>query len=134
MNSKNQSCKKLLMENLHENRIIPIKHTYKSIAKLQSSCYNSSMKKTKFEWDENKNSANKEKHSVSFEEAQHAFADVNRVIAQDIDHSSDEKRYFCFGAVGGDILTVRFTYRENIIRIFGAGYWRKGKQTYEQKN
>jgi hypothetical protein len=29
---------------------------------------------------------------------------------------------------------VRFTYRENVIRIFGAGYWRKGKQIYEQEN
>lgn len=92
------------------------------------------MKKTKFEWDENKNSSNKEKHNVSFEEAQYAFADVNRVIAEDTDHSDDEKRYFCFGEVGGGILTVRFTYRKNSIRIFGAGYWRKGKQIYEQKN
>lgn len=92
------------------------------------------MKKTKFEWDEKKNSSNKEKHNVSFEEAQYAFADVNRVIAEDTDHSDDEKRYFCFGEVGGGILTVRFTYRKNSIRIFGAGYWRKGKQIYEQKN
>lgn len=32
------------------------------------------------------------------------------------------------------ILTVRFIYRENKIRIIGAGYWRKGKKTYEEKN
>jgi len=31
------------------------------------------MKKTKFEWDENKNSINKDKHNVSFEKAQHDF-------------------------------------------------------------
>ena len=31
-------------------------------------------------------------------------------------------------------MTVRFTYREGVIRIFGAGYWRKGKQIYERKN
>jgi hypothetical protein len=29
---------------------------------------------------------------------------------------------------------VRFTYRGSVIRIFGAGYWRKGKQIYEQAN
>ena len=92
------------------------------------------MKKTKFEWDENKNLSNKEKHNVSFEKAQHAFEDANRVIAEDIDHSDDEKRYFCFGKVDNAILTVRFTYRNNIIRIFGAGYWRKGKKTYEKNN
>lgn len=92
------------------------------------------MNKTKFEWDENKNSINKEKHNVSFERAQHAFEDSSRIIAEDLNHSTNEKRYFCLGEVDGGILTVRFTYRENIIRIFGAGYWRKGKKTYEQNN
>ena len=47
--------------------------------------------------------------------------------------SKDEQRYFCFGRVGRNILTVRFTYRENVIRIFGAGYRRKGKALYEQE-
>jgi len=92
------------------------------------------MIKTKFEWDENKNSMNKEKHNVSFERAQYAFKDSKRIIAEDLNHSHDEKRYFCFGEVDCGVLTVRFTYRENIIRIFGAGYWRKGKKTYEQNN
>jgi uncharacterized DUF497 family protein len=92
------------------------------------------MKKTKFEWDENKNFSNIEKHNVSFEKAQHAFEDTSRIIAEDIDHSNNEKRYFCFGKVDNGILTVRFTYRDNIIRIFGAGYWRKGKKTYEENN
>jgi len=92
------------------------------------------MKKTKFEWDENKNLSNIKKHNISFQKAQYAFKDVNRVIAEDIDHSNDEKRYFCFAKVDDNILTVRFTYRNNIIRIFGAGYWRKGKKTYEKNN
>ncbi len=72
------------------------------------------MKKTKFEWDENKNSINKDKHNVSFERAQHAFEDSKRIIAEDLNHSTDEKRYFCFGEVDDGILTVRFTYRDNI--------------------
>ncbi len=92
------------------------------------------MKKTKFEWDANKNSINKEKHNISFERAQHAFEDVKRIIAEDTDHSANEKRFFCFGEVDGGILTVRFTYRDDIIRIFGAGYWRKGKKIYEKNN
>lgn len=90
------------------------------------------MKKTKFDWDENKNSQNQEKHHVSFEHAQYAFADEKRIIVEDLEHSQDEKRYFCIGKVDGEILTVRFTYRDNVIRIFGAGYWRKGKKTYEE--
>jgi len=31
-------------------------------------------------------------------------------------------------------MTVRFTYRHDMIRIIGAGYWRKGKAIYEQEN
>lgn len=56
------------------------------------------------------------------------------MIAEDVTHSEDEKRHLCFGAVGGGVLTVRFTYRDGVIRIFGAGYWRKGKAIYEREN
>lgn len=89
---------------------------------------------THFEWDERKNRENQEKHDVPFELAQHAFADPQRVIAQDLGHSQAEKRYYCFGKVEEGILTVRFTYRNQVIRIFGAGYWRKGKEIYEKTN
>ena len=92
------------------------------------------MNKTRFEWDENKNAENQEKHGVAFSLAQYAFADQHRVIAEDLAHSESEKRYFCFGDVDGGILTVRFTYRDSVIRIFGAGYWRKGKAIYERAN
>ena len=64
--------------------------------------------------------------------AQFAFADSNRVIARDLSHSVAEGRYYCFGWVEGGVLTVRFPYRNDVIRIFGAGYWRKGKRTYEE--
>lgn len=50
-----------------------------------------------FEWDEKKNKQNIEKHGVSFETAQYAFADPNRIIAIDTSHSGKEKRYYCFG-------------------------------------
>lgn len=88
-----------------------------------------------FEWDDNKNTTNIHKHMVSFFDAQHAFADPNRVIAEDTKHSTDtEKRYYCFGKVNKEIITVRFTYRGKVIRIIGAGYWRDGRKIYEQKN
>ena len=86
-----------------------------------------------FEWDPAKDRANQDKHGVSFTEAQYAFADPHRVIAQDLAHSQAEERFYCFGKVGGGILTVRFTYREEVIRIIGAGYWRRGKAIYEQQ-
>ena len=92
------------------------------------------MKKAKFEWDANKDKQNQEKHGVSFEFAQYAFADPNRVIAEDVSHSRKEKRYYCLGKVGEGIITVRFTIRGSIIRIIGAGYWRKGRKLYESQN
>ena len=92
------------------------------------------MSKDSFDWDPEKDLTNQAKHGVSFLEAQYAFADPNRVIAEDLSHSKKEKRYFCFGKVGGGIMTVRFTYRFGVIRIFGAGYWRKGKKVYEREN
>lgn len=85
-----------------------------------------------FEWDERKNLINRTKHGIGFETAQRAFLDPDRVIAEDVDHSRDETRYFCFGEVDGAIVTVRFTWRRRKIRIFGAGYWRKGKSIYEK--
>ncbi len=89
----------------------------------------------RFEWDPLKDRANRAKHGVSFSLAQRAFFDSRRVIAEDLSHSSDaEQRYFCFGVVGGGVMTVRFTWREGRIRIFGAGYWRKGKTIYEKQN
>jgi len=86
------------------------------------------------EWDPVKDQENQAKHGVTFTTAQLAFLDPHRVIAEDLSHSGAERRYFCFGRVGGGVLSVRFTYRKGAIRIFGAGYWRKGKRIYEEQN
>lgn len=90
------------------------------------------MNEIRFEWDERKNEENQEKHGVPFNVAQYAFADPNRVIAEDTSHSQTEQRYYCFGKVEGRIMTVRFTFRKRRIRIIGAEYWRKGREIYEQ--
>lgn len=92
------------------------------------------MDKARFGWDPDKDRQNQSKHGISFFEAQFAFADPRRVIAEDLSHSSSEKRFYCFGEVGGGIMTVRFTYREGVIRIIGAGYRRKGKRVYDREN
>lgn len=89
---------------------------------------------TRFDWDSNKDAENHRKHGVSFIRAQYAFADPKRVIAKDFSHSQTEERFYCFGDVDGGVLTVRFTYRASVIRIIGAGYWRKGKAIYEREN
>ena len=87
-----------------------------------------------FEWDDAKDNVNQVKHGISFEQAQQAFLDTKRIIALDKSHSTQEKRFYCMGKVMGGVLTVRFTYRSGKIRIIGAGFWRKGKKVYEEKN
>ncbi len=97
--------------------------------------YSNLMKKSSdFEWDSAKDQRNQKKHGVSFALAQHAFLDHKRVLLEDLEHGGAEKRYYCLGKVAEGIMTVRFTYRKNKIRIFGAGYWRKGKKIYEKEN
>jgi uncharacterized DUF497 family protein len=45
------------------------------------------MGKTRFEWDAHKDAENQKKHGVPLSLAQYAFADPNRVIAEDLVHS-----------------------------------------------
>lgn len=89
----------------------------------------------KVEWDEKKNLYNQNKHGVSFKNAQQAFEDTNRIIIEDAEHSAKEQRYFCIGKIHQGIVTVRFTYRSvDVVRIIGAGLWRKGRKLYEKKS
>jgi len=90
------------------------------------------MNKYEFEWDLRKEKINVKKHRVDFYIAQYAFMDPNRKIFIDQKHSEDEERFFCIGKVNNKILTVRFTFRNNKVRIIGAGYWRKGINYYEE--
>lgn len=41
----------------------------------------------KFEWDENKNSINKKKHKISFDEAKTVFYDEDALMISDDEHS-----------------------------------------------
>jgi uncharacterized DUF497 family protein len=91
------------------------------------------MEVARFEWDPAKDRENVGKHGVAFADAQLAFADERRLIEVDLRHSDAEPRYYCIGRVGSGILTVRFTWRDGVIRIIGAGFWRKGKAKYERQ-
>ena len=88
-----------------------------------------------FEWDDKKDRENQKRHGVSFQQARKAFFDPDRIIFSDTKHSTlVESRFFCLGACTDGILTVRYTMRNKKIRIFGAGFWRKGKKIYEKEN
>ena len=45
-----------------------------------------------FEWDEAISLSNQKKHGALFWEAQYAFFDQNRIIAEDVSLSKEEKR------------------------------------------
>ena len=87
-----------------------------------------------FDWDAQREAENKAKHGVDFETAQYAFFDKHRLIVHDAKHSATEERWFCIGKVEDRVLTVRFTYRGEVIRIFGAAEWRKWRKFYEEYN
>jgi uncharacterized protein len=76
-----------------------------------------------FEWDRRKESANRKKHGVSFEEARTAFFDENARFMSDPDHSDEEDRFVLLGLSSQlRLLVVCHCYREEpeTIRIISA--------------
>lgn len=74
----------------------------------------------KFEWDNNKNNANKTKHGISFEEAINIFEN-NILIIEDIRFDYKERRFICYGSIDNEIvLTIVYTKRNKSIRIISA--------------
>ena len=81
------------------------------------------MEYLKFEWDENKNSINKSKHNISFEEAKTVFYDEQARVIDDPDHSELEERFIILGQSNTTkLLVVCHCYRESdtVIRIISA--------------
>lgn len=91
----------------------------------------------RFEWDPHKNRINLAKHGVSFELAQHVFADPHQLSTQDR-YEDGEERWQTLGRVGDIlILLVAHTIREDdgveIIRIISARKAERHERThYEQ--
>jgi len=80
------------------------------------------MDRLKFEWDENKNSLNQKKHSVSFEEAKTVFMDELARLIPDPDSSQGEERFILLGISSrAKLLTICHCERSlNTIRIISA--------------
>ena len=77
----------------------------------------------RFEWDARKNTGNKRKHGVSFEEAATVFLDENALLIPDPDHSDEEDRFILLGVSAGlRTIVVCHCYRESdeVIRIISA--------------
>jgi hypothetical protein len=81
------------------------------------------MEYIQFEWDENKNSINKKKHNISFEEAMTVFYDKEALVIEDAGHSESEERFIILGlSTSLRLLVVCHCYRESetVIRIISA--------------
>ncbi|MFN8439732.1 MAG: BrnT family toxin [Caldilineaceae bacterium] len=73
-----------------------------------------------FEWDDNKDQINRQKHGVSFEVAKQIFDDPRALPFEDIEHSQKEARYKMIGLSRAGLLLVSFTYRKRRVRIISA--------------
>ncbi len=77
---------------------------------------------TTFEWDDNKDAINRQKHKLSFKTAIKVFLDYNRIERYDEEHSYDEDRFITIGMVGEApvIIQAVYTERKDSIRIISA--------------
>lgn len=73
-----------------------------------------------FEWDDDKNKSNRQKHGISFEEATKVFDDKNRVVYQDLRKDYGEDRWKTIGEILGIFFSVTFTLRAAVIRLISA--------------
>ncbi len=87
-----------------------------------------------WEWDEEKNATNTEKHGVAFEEALQVFTDPDGIEKEDLDHSSmTDRRFWRTGRLkSGRIVTVVYALHQDTIRLISAHERRRERREYEQ--
>ena len=73
----------------------------------------------RFEWDEEKEKLNREKHGIGFGTAARVFFDDSRIELWDERHSGEEDRYITIGMVH-DVLFVVYTERSDSLRLISA--------------
>ena len=76
----------------------------------------------RFEWDPDKDRANREKHGISFEEASELLESVNDFLEiYDEAHAGDEERFIAIGPIRNRMVVVYYTERaDDVIRIISA--------------
>jgi uncharacterized DUF497 family protein len=92
------------------------------------------MKHFSFDWDPDKDAANRNKHDVSFYEAKTTFTDEFGRLIADPDHSDEEDRFILLGtSIHSRLLVVCHCVRDGeIIRIISARKANKReRKTYE---
>lgn len=74
----------------------------------------------KFEWDENKNQSNIEKHGINFEEATQAFNDKDYIKKFDRVVGTEKRTHIIGKILNVVVALVVYTERNNNIRIISA--------------
>jgi uncharacterized protein len=74
----------------------------------------------RFEWNKSKAKDNDAKHGVSFDLAKLVFKDPFAVEFLDDRQDYGEARFVIIGTAGGQILSVAYTERKDVIRIISA--------------
>ncbi len=72
----------------------------------------------KFEWDDQKERSNREKHKVSFKDAADIFNDSERIQYTSV--RNGERRFKAIGKAFQAIIVVIYTTRDLIVRIISA--------------
>ncbi len=76
-----------------------------------------------FDWDENKNEINRQKHGIAFEEASTVFFDESAILFDDPEHSEEEERFLLLGmSESANVCMVCHCYRvsDTVIRLISA--------------
>ncbi|MEG0900302.1 MAG: BrnT family toxin [Oscillospiraceae bacterium] len=75
-----------------------------------------------FEWNDEKEKINIEKHGIDFSTAALVFGDTKRIEMYDNLHSDNEDRYITIGSINGVavVVMVVYTERELSTRIISA--------------
>lgn len=76
----------------------------------------------RFEWDPEKNKANREKHGLTFEEATELFkSGIEYLEIYDEEHSEQEDRFIAVGLINRGVIVVAYTERDDeVLRIMSA--------------
>lgn len=89
-----------------------------------------------FEWDDGNRTKNWIAHQVSPAECEEVFFNLPLLLANDEQHSQEEKRFYVLGHTNaGRTLFISFTIRGNKIRVISArDISRKERQIYDKAN
>jgi uncharacterized protein len=89
-----------------------------------------------FEWDEGNRTKNWVGHQVSTSECEEVFFNLPLLLADDLQHSQEERRFYVLGHTNAERkLFISFTIRIDKIRVISArDMSRKEREVYAEAN